>query len=233
MTDNYDAQKKLAAKHAVQFIESNMIVGLGHGSTALFAVKIIADLLKNGTLHDIIAIPCSKYIEEEAEKLGIKLTTLHHHPQIDVTIDGADEVDPKLNLIKGFGGAILREKIVAQASNREIIIVDESKLVDVLGKKYPVPVEVVPFGWYSHMPFFKTIGADATLRMTSDHTPFITDHGNYIIDCRFNSLQDIAGIARKLSERAGVVEHGLFINIATDVIAATSKGIQHFRREDI
>ena len=233
MTDSHDEQKQLAAEHAVQFIESNMVVGLGHGSTALFAVKIIADLLKNGTVQNIVAVPCSKYIEEEAEKLGIKLTTLHHHPQIDITIDGADEVDPKLNLIKGYGGALLREKIVAQASNREIIIVDESKIVDVLGKKHPVPVEVIPFGWYSHMPFFNTIGADATLRMTSDHTPFITDQGNYIIDCRFNSLQDISGIANKLSERAGVVEHGLFINIATDVIAATSTGIQHFRREAI
>ena len=139
--------KRWAAERAVEFVESGMVVGLGHGSTAVFAVRRIAELVKNGQLRGVLGVPCSLQVEEEARGLGIPLTTLDEYPVFDLTIDGADEVDPHLNLIKGGGGALLREKIVAQANRREIIVVDESKLSPALGTRWPVPVEVVPFGW--------------------------------------------------------------------------------------
>jgi len=208
-----------------------MVVGLGHGSTAVFAVRRIAQLLPKGQLRDILGVPCSLWVEEEARRLGIPLTTLDEHPVIDVTIDGADEVDPNLDLIKGGGGALLREKIVAQASRREIIVVDESKLSPALGTRWSVPVEVVPFGWRSQVAYLESLGARPVLRQGNDGVPFETDQGNLILDCSFGPIPQPAQLATRIGERAGVVEHGLFIGLATDVIVATGRGIRHLQRE--
>ena len=223
--------KQQAAWRAVGFVESGMVVGLGHGSTAIFAVRCIAELLHAGSLSNILGVPTSIQVEEAARQLGIPLTTLDEHPVVDLTIDGADEVDPDLNLIKGGGGALLREKIVAQASRCEIIVVDESKLSPALGTHWPVPVEIVPFGWRTQVAYLESLGAQPILRQNSDGTPFVTDQGNLILDCRFGPIPDPAQLAIQMSERAGIVEHGLFVGLATDVIVASDEGIRHLRRD--
>jgi len=207
-----------------------MVVGLGHGSTAILAVRRIAQLLRDGHLVDILGVPCSLQLEEEARRLGIPLTTLEEHPVVDLTIDGADEVDPKLDLIKGGGGALLREKIVAQASQREMIVVDESKLSPTLGTRWALPVEVTPFGWRSQQSYIQSLGASVVLRESSDGAPFRTDQGNLILDCSFGPISEPIRLATKLSQRAGVVEHGLFLGLATDVIVATDQAIRHLKR---
>ncbi|TKJ29975.1 MAG: ribose 5-phosphate isomerase A [Chloroflexi bacterium B3_Chlor] len=222
--------KQQAVRHAVEFVESRMVVGLGHGSTAILAVRRIAQLLRDGHLVDILGVPCSLQVEEEARRLGIPLTTLEEHPVVDLTIDGADEVDPKLDLIKGGGGALLREKIVAQASQREMIVVDESKLSPALGTRWALPVEVTPFGWRSQQSYIQSLGASVVLRESSDGAPFRTDQGNLILDCSFGPISEPIRLATKLSQRAGVVEHGLFLGLATDVIVATDQAIRHLKR---
>jgi len=207
-----------------------MVVGVGHGSTAILAVRRIAQLLHDGQLVDILGVPCSLEVEEEARRLGIPLTTLEEHPVVDLTIDGADEVDPKLDLIKGGGGALLREKIVAQASQREMIVVDESKLSPALGTRWALPVEVAPFGWRSQQAYIQSLGASVVLRESSDGAPFRTDQGNLLLDCSFGPISEPIRLATKLSQRAGVVEHGLFLGLATDVIVATDQAIRHLKR---
>jgi ribose 5-phosphate isomerase A len=221
--------KEQAAERAVEFIESGMVVGLGHGSTTAYALQRIADLIHKEQLSDIYGIPCSLEVESEALRLRIPLTTLEDQPVIDLTIDGADEIDPSLNLIKGGGGALLREKIVAQTSRREIIIADESKLSSALGTHWPVPVEVVPFGWQSQARFIESLGAEVVLRQADDEMPFRTDYNNLVLDCRFGPIADTVGLARQLEGRAGIVEHGLFLGLATDVIVATAEGIRHLK----
>jgi ribose 5-phosphate isomerase A len=222
--------KQQAAEKAVEFIESGMVIGLGHGSTAVFAVRRIAALLKAGTLKEILGVPCSTQVEAEARQLGIPLTTLDEHPVIDLTIDGADEVDPNLDLIKGAGGALLREKIVAQASRREMIVIDESKLSPALGTQRALPVEVAPFGWHAQATYLESIGAGVSIRQTRKGTFFKTDHGNLIIDCTFGLIAEPALLGATLNERAGIVEHGLFLGLATDVIIAGAEGVRHLRR---
>jgi len=170
-------------------------------------------------------------VEEDARRLGIPLTTLDDNPTVDLTIDGADEVDPNLDLIKGGGGALLREKIVAQASKREIIVVDESKLSAALGTRWSVPVEVVPFGWRLQRAYLESLGGRPVLRHSSDGAPFETDQGNLILDCDFGPISQPDQLADRMNERAGIVEHGLFIRLATDVIVAGVEGIRHLRRE--
>jgi ribose 5-phosphate isomerase A len=219
--------KQQAAEKGASFVESGMVVGLGHGSTALYAVERLAARLREGQLTDIVGIPCSRFIEGEARKLGLPLTTLEDHHEIDLTIDGADEVDPQLNLIKGGGGALLREKIVAQASRREVIMVDESKLSPVLGTRWPVPVEVVPFGWKTQVAYLESLGAEAVLREKDDGEAYLTDHGNYILDCHFGPIGNPTELAGVLNRRVGVVEHGLFLGLATEVIVAGEDGIRH------
>jgi len=223
-----DTHKESAAHHAVTFIRSGMIIGLGHGSTTAFAIERLAERLASGDLDDIVAVPCSTEVEAHARRLGIPLTTLEQHPEIDVTIDGADEVDPDLNLIKGGGGALLREKVVASASRREIIIVDRSKLSNRLGTHFALPVEVVPFAWAVEKRFIETLGAEATLR--GGEAPFETDQGNYILDCRFPGIEDAEQLATALNARAGIVEHGLFIGLATDLIVGDDDGVHHRAR---
>jgi len=202
------------------------VVGLGAGRTAVLAMRRIGQLLREGRLHDIVGFPCSSAIEAEARALGIPIT-LDPPGAVDLTIDGADEVDPDLNLIKGGGGALLHEKIVAQASLREIIIVDESKLSPALGTHWPLPVEVIPFGWHSQLRFLESLGARVTVRQQSAGMPFKTDQGNLILDCAFDPIRQPAELAARLDARAGIVEHGLFIGLATEVIVADADGVRH------
>jgi len=223
--------KQEAAAYAVKFIQSGMTVGLGTGSTAIYATRRIAELYRNGQLRDIVAFATSTVVWQEVVKLGIPMLTEDLPQEIDVTIDGADEVDPKLNLIKGGGGALLREKIVAQASRREIIIVDESKLSPQLGTRWPVPVEVLPYGWQSQARYLSSLGAEPAIRRVPGGSEFRTDQGNMILDSRFGPIADLEGLAQKLASRAGIMEHGLFLNLAQDVIVAGPGGIRHLKRE--
>ncbi len=222
--------KRAAAERATGWVRSGMVVGLGAGSTALFAVQRIASLIASGALSDILGVPCSRAVAVAAERLGIALTTLEAHPVIDVTIDGADEVDPTFALIKGGGGALLREKIVAQASRREIIVFDGSKASPMLGMRRSLPVEVVPFGWRSQARFLESLGAQVCVRAGRTGTPFRTDQDNLILDCAFGPLRDPRALARVLSGRAGIVEHGLFIDLATDLVVADEGGARHLTR---
>jgi ribose 5-phosphate isomerase A len=230
MSMDIDFLKEAAANLAVEFVQPGMVVGLGAGSTAVLAVRRLGELFKAGRLPGILGIPCSQRTEQEALRLGLPLTTLEDHPVVDLTIDGADEVDPELNLIKGGGGALLREKIVAQASRREIIIVDESKLSPALGTRWAVPVEVIPFGWGSQAAFLQALHAQVNVRMGEGSLPFKTDQGNLILDCHFGPLADPAGLAAQLKNRTGIVEHGLFIGLASDVIVAGKDGCRHLTR---
>ena len=230
MNENTQNLKERAAERAVKFVKSGMVIGLGHGSTTIFAVRRIAELLQAGALKNILGVPCSIQVEKEAQHVGIPLTTLEEHPVIDLTIDGADEVDPNLDLIKGGGGALLREKIVAQASRREIIVVDESKLSPALGTRWAVPVEVVPFGWRTQALYLESLGADVKLRQDENKKTFTTDQGNLILDCRFGPLLQPAELAAKLNARTGIVEHGLFLGLATDLIVAGAEGVRHIER---
>jgi ribose 5-phosphate isomerase A len=223
--------KQQAADEVLAYIESGTVVGLGAGSTALLAVRGLAEKLHRGELSGILGIPCSRVIEVEARRLGIPLTTLEDHPLIDLTFDGADEVDPDLNLIKGGGGALLREKIVALASRREIIIVDESKLSPALGTHWALPVEVIPFGWRTQVAYLESLGARIHLRAGEDGEPFKTDHGNLILDCDFGPIDDAVALGARLDARTGIVAHGLFLGLATDVIVAGAWGIRHLQRE--
>jgi ribose 5-phosphate isomerase A len=225
--------KRRAAERAVDFVASGMVVGLGHGSTTVFALRRIAELLKRGELQDILGIPTSTHVERDARDLGIPLTTLSERPIIDLTIDGADEVDNCLNLIKGGGGALLREKIVAQASHREIIVVDQTKLSPTLGSQWPVPVEVIPFGWRSQAVYLESLGAQVTPRRNEEGSPFHTDQGNLILDCDFGAIASPEQLALRLKERAGIVEHGMFLGLASDVIVGTDEGTRHLKKQDL
>lgn len=222
--------KRLAAVKAVEFIESGMVVGLGTGSTTKFAVEEIGSKLKSGELKNIVGVPTSEATAELAASLGIPLSSLSENPVIDLTIDGADEVDESLNLIKGGGGALLREKIVAQASKKVIIIVDESKLSKNLGEKWAVPVEVIKFAVETEKKFLKSIGGNPVLRKKGSGEIFITDEGNVILDTNFGVIEKAGELAVKLERRAGIVEHGLFLNLCDFLIAATKKGIQRIKR---
>jgi ribose 5-phosphate isomerase A len=219
-------EKQQAADSAVAYVQSGMVVGLGAGSTALLATRRIGQLLRQGRLRDIVGVPCSSAIEIEARALGIPIT-LDPPGAVDLTIDGADEVDPELNLIKGGGGALLHEKIVAQASLREVIIVDESKLSPALGTHWALPVEVIPFGWHSQRRFLEALGARVTVRQQRDGTPFRTDQGNLILDCAFGPIPRPQELAATLDARTGIVEHGLFLGLATEVIVAGAGGVRH------
>ncbi|OQY82379.1 MAG: ribose 5-phosphate isomerase A [Chloroflexi bacterium UTCFX4] len=217
--------KQAAAQRAVDFIQSGMKVGLGTGSTALFATRRLAELLRAGQVRDLAAFATSKTTDAIARQLGIPMLSDDLAVTLDLTIDGADEVDPQWNLIKGGGGALLREKIVAQASAREIIVVDETKLSPRLGTRFAVPVEVLPFGWRSQARFLETLGATYTIRQNPDGARFITDSGNLILDCHFGPLADARALADALAARAGIVEHGLFIGLVTDLIVAGADGV--------
>lgn len=215
-----------AAEKAVEQIKSGYIIGLGTGSTANFAIMKIAELLKEGKLNNIIGIPTSNTTEELSISLGIPLTSFEDIQEIDLTIDGADEVDDQLNVIKGGGGALLREKVVAQASKREIIVVDESKISKQLGEKWHVPVEVLKFSFQHEKRYLESLGASVVLRKADDGNPYVTDENNYILDANFGIISSPGDLARKLEARAGIVEHGLFIDLVSEIIVASTTGIR-------
>lgn len=232
MVDLMSELKKKAAEKAVEYVKSGMILGLGTGSTTYYALEKIAELLGKGELKNIKGIPSSVQTENQALQLGIPLTTIEEYPVIDLTIDGADEIDSKLNLIKGGGGALLREKVLAQASKMEIIIADDSKYVESLGTNWFVPVEVLKFASHSEMLFLESLGADVKLRMKDEH-PFVTDEGNFILDAHFGKIENPSELARKMENRAGIIEHGLFIDLTDKVILAGVKGITELDKTKI
>jgi ribose 5-phosphate isomerase A len=216
--------KMLAARTALKLVHNKMTVGLGSGSTATLFIEALGQALQSGDLRDVVGIPSSVPSERLARAVGIPVVDFETHDHCDVTIDGADEFDPSLDLIKGLGGALLREKIVAQHSRQLVIIVDESKRVDRLGQKSPLPVEVTPFALAAHERFLRALGATPTLR-EKDGKPYLTDNGNYIFDCRFaDGIGDVRGLAIALAGQAGIVEHGLFIGLASSVIVADASG---------
>ena len=223
--------KQEAAEFAVQFVQPGMVVGLGTGSTAIFATRKLGELLHMGALKNITGFATSKATQDEAVHLGIPMMDASLPLPIDLTIDGADEVDPQFNVIKGGGGALFREKIVAQASTREIIVVDDSKLSDRLGTHFALPVEVSEFGWRSQMRFLESLGCKAVIRKNKDGAQYVTDSGNMILDCNFGPIADVEVLATRLGARAGIIEHGLFIGIAKDVIVAAETGIRHLQRK--
>ncbi len=221
-----DDLKKQAAEKAVEAVQPGMVVGLGTGSTAVHAVRAIGQMLQDGRLHHILGIPTSEATAREAKELGIPLTALDKNPVIDVTIDGADEISLKLDLIKGLGGALLREKIVAAASRRMIVVGDGSKLVTRLATRAPLPVEVIPFAQKPVSDYLASLGARPVLRLRDGQT-FITDEGNIILDCHFGGgLPDPAQVAQAIKQQPGVVEHGLFLGLADTAVVATEAGIE-------
>lgn len=224
---NQDNLKKIAAEKAVEYVRSGMVVGLGHGSTTIFALRKIAEMLKSGELKDIVGIPCSLMVENDAKELGIPLGDINDYHEIDLTIDGADEIDDSFHIIKGGGGALLREKIVAQASMREIIVADGSKYSKTIGTTWAVPIEVLPYCWNLIASFLENIGGKPELRMKNEETIFTTDQGNYILDTDFGPIEDIEKLANTLKNQAGIVEHGLFVNLATDIIVAWEDSVEH------
>jgi ribose 5-phosphate isomerase A len=222
-----DQEKEAAARASLRYVKDGQVVGLGTGSTAAYFIKLLGDQVKNGLR--IRGIPTSVRSRELAESLGIPLTTFDECQEIDVTIDGADEVDPQLRLIKGGGGAMLREKIVASATKQLVIVADASKQVPRLGK-FPLPVEVIRFAQALVAQRIAALGAEVQLRVGADGKPYVTDENNHILDCRFGEIRDADSLARELSEMPGVVEHGLFIGMASVVLFARGSEIVELRR---
>jgi len=213
------AQKRDAAARAADLVLPGMVVGLGSGSTALLAVDALARRLAAGSLQDIVGIPTSRATAEAARAAGIPLTDLERHPLVDLTIDGADEAAPGGNLLKGAGGALLREKVVALSSRRLVIVIDESKRVDRLGRRHPLPVVVAAFGWITHVAAVRGLGGEPVLRRDAAGAPYVTDDGNWILDCAFpGGIADPDAVQRMLKARAGVVETGLFLGLSPEMI---------------
>jgi ribose 5-phosphate isomerase A len=222
--------KKAAAEEALKLVEDGMVLGLGTGSTAAFFVSALGRRIAEDGLR-ISAIPTSVQTETQAHSLRLPLTTLAQHAQIDLTIDGADEVERgTLYLIKGHGGALLREKIVAAASRRMVVIADETKLVERLGSLVSVPIEVVRFGWQATGRRLTELGGNPSLRLGSDKKPYVTDSGNYIMDCAFGPIEKPKEIAHHLDHVVGAVEHGLFLGYTQEVIVGGREGVQTFKK---
>jgi ribose 5-phosphate isomerase A len=220
-----DVQKRAAAEAAAALVEDGMAIGLGTGSTAYFAIEALIRRVREGLR--IVAIATSERSAAQARNGGISLTTFAEHPYLDLTIDGADEIElGTLNLIKGLGGALLREKIVAAASERLIIVADEPKLVNRLGVTAPVPIEVVPFGWETTAARLRRLGTEPALRQDPSGQPFRTDGGNLILDCRFGPITDPGTLDQSIGQTIGVVETGLFIGIARMALVAEAGGIR-------
>lgn len=219
--------KEEAAKAAVAQVRTGMVVGLGSGSTASIAIKLLGEKVRDGM--DIVGVPTSRDSEILGRSVGIRIGELKDHPEVDITIDGADEVDPKLNLVKGLGGALVREKIVASATKLEVIVVDDSKLVDFICQKAPLPVEVVGFAHESTLAKLGRLGCRPTLRMRLGEM-FTTDNGNYIADCRFERIDDPMAMELAINNIPGVVDNGLFVDLAHKVIVASKDGVRTIER---
>jgi ribose 5-phosphate isomerase A len=224
-----ESQKRAAAARALQFVEPGMRLGLGTGSTARHFVELLAERVRDGLR--IVAVPTSETTRQDALRLGVPLTSLEETPALDLTVDGADEIAPDLSLIKGGGGALLQEKIVASASARMVVIADESKWVAMLGR-FPLPIEVVPFGLAATRAAVEAAAAaahcpgPALLRQTKEGAPFVTDCGHWILDAALGRIADPAALADRLARIAGVVEHGLFIGLAQTAILASPNGVR-------
>lgn len=214
--------KKLAGEKAVEYIKDDMVVGLGSGSTVKYSIEKIGEKVRDGL--DIKGIPTSVQTKKIAIKEEIPLTTLEENPSIDLTIDGADEVDSNLNLIKGGGGALTREKIIAYNSEKEIIVVDDSKIVKTLGVDFALPVEIVKFGWNATKRTLEELGCKAERRKIMGN-PFVTDNSNYILDCKFEKIDNPEELETDISIIPGVVENGLFIDLTDEVIVGGDQGI--------
>ena len=224
--------KQQAARQALTYVHSGMVLGLGTGSTAAQFIDMLGEQIATGMLQGIAGVPTSERTAERARALGIPLTTLAAHPCLDLVVDGADEVDPDLNLIKGLGRALLREKIIVAHADRFLVVVDESKLVSRLGRG-PLPVEIVPFGAEAHVCWLNTLGCRAELWRETDGSPIVTDNGNYLARCWFpngDGIADPYALARALADRPGIVEHGLFLEMATCVVVAGAAGVRILER---
>ena len=220
-----DQLKQTAGEAAAKFVHDGQRIGLGTGSTVRYFLEALRQRMLMGKLSDIAGVPTSKRTEKAALSLGIPLTTLEAEQNLDLTVDGADEVDPHLNLIKGLGGALLREKIVADASQCLIVIIDSEKLVPQLGQRCPVPVEILPFGWKTTQEKVKALGGKPMLRM-DNASPYRTDQDNYILDCTFGAIKDAEKLAQQLDSIPGVLGHGLFLDMADQVIVGTPEGAE-------
>jgi ribose 5-phosphate isomerase A len=219
-----DHLKRAAAERAVEFVENGMVIGLGTGSTAAFVIDSLSRRVAQGL--SVVAIPTSEHTAEMARSLGIPLTMFGEHRRIDLAIDGADEVERgTLNLIKGHGGALLREKIVAAASERFVVVVDDEKLVDRLGERFPIPIEIVQFGWQATAAALEKLGTRPELRQTDGRT-FVTDGGNFILDCAFSSITEPRRLEQAINMTVGVVENGLFLGRSAAVIVASESGVE-------
>jgi ribose 5-phosphate isomerase A len=220
--------KEKAAREAVGYVSDGMIVGLGSGSTASIAIRILGERVMDGMR--IIGISTSTDSEILGRSVGIKIGELKDYPVVNLTIDGADEVDPDLNLIKGLGGALVREKIVATATEMEVIVVDDSKLVDYLCQKAPLPVEIVRFAHDATVRRLREFDCEPKLRM-KDGQPFVTDNGNYIADCRFKRIDDPRTLEAEINLVPGVVDNGLFVGLADRVIVSSKDGISRLEKK--
>src|SRR5579883_512542 len=224
MTDNVEIYKKMVGEAAAQLVEDGMVVGLGSGTTVAFLVRALAERLRGG-LRIAGAVPTSLETARLASSLGIPLVTLETNPTLDLDIDGADEIDPQLNLIKGGGGALLREKVVAAAARRFVVISDSSKLVPRLGVHFALPVEVVPFALSPVRRQLEALGASAQPRLREGQL-YVTDNQNYILDCRFPAgIADPASLQARIRAVVGVVEHGLFLGMARQALIAGPNGL--------
>lgn len=223
-----DEQKRAAAVRAVEEVEDGMVVGLGSGSTAAYAVEALAARVAQGLR--VVAIPTSKATAVLAQRLGVPLTSFHVHRHIDLTIDGADQVAlGTFDLVKGLGGALLHEKIVASASDRMIVIIDETKLVERLGARTPLPVEIISFGWQTVVDRLTAMDFHPRLRRVED-TPFMTDSGNYIVDCAMTEIPDPAALEACLTAMVGIVESGLFVDMASSIFIGRPEGVDVIER---
>jgi ribose 5-phosphate isomerase A len=214
--------KKMAAEKAVEHVDNGMVIGLGTGSTVKYAIKKLGEMVNTGL--KIEGIPTSLRTKKLATEYNIPLVDLNDYIEIDLTIDGADEVDSNLNLIKGGGGALTREKIIAYHSKKEIIVIDETKVVKKLGIDYPVPVEVTKFGWKATKKTLEELGCTAELRTIMDEV-YITDNSNYILDCDFGKINEPEALEKEINSIPGVIENGLFIDLVDEVIVGSKQGI--------
>jgi len=231
MPPSPDDLKRAAARRAADFVVGGTVIGLGSGSTVRHLLEILGARIAAGVLRDLLAAPASEDTAARCRALGIPLTTLDEHSRLALALDGADEIGPGLDLIKGLGGALLREKLVVRAARRFVVIADASKRVRRLGTRAPVPVEVVPFGWSTHLPFFEKLGAEPSLRRGADRRPFVTDEGHYLVDCRFaRGIPAPPALARALARRPGIVEDGLFLGMAHAAVVAGARGVSVIER---